>query len=79
MSKLPTRTIGRSRETLTKEFDQVGSELGSIGGTPSGPYISLLKIKAREGMKNVMMKNLNFRDEVVVWGGRVQRAERLVL
>ena len=69
VNKLPARRIGRSRETQMKEFDKAGSELGSIvfenNRRDSIWTISLLRIKAREGMENVIMKNSNFRDEVV--------------
>ena len=69
MSKLPTRRIGRSRKTQTKEFDQAGSELGS---TVFENYrrnfirtVSLLKIKTREGIENIIMKNYICREEVI--------------
>ena len=29
VNKLPTKSIGRNRETQTKEFDQAENELGS--------------------------------------------------
>ena len=55
VSKLPARRIGRSRETQTKEFDQVRSELGStVFENNRRDFIrtvSLLRIKAREGME----------------------------
>ena len=74
MSKLPARRIRRSRETLTKEFDQAGSKFGSavfeINRMDSIWTVSLPRIKAREGMENVRMKNFNFRDEVVREAGR---------
>ena len=67
--KLPARRIGRSRETQMKEFDKAGSELGSIvfenNRRDSIWTISLLRIKARESLENVIIKNFNFRDEVV--------------
>ena len=69
MSKAPARRIGRSRETQTKEFDQAVSELGSTvyenNRRDSIRTVSLLRIKSREGMENVIMKYFNFRDEVV--------------
>ena len=69
VSKLPAKRIGISRETQTKEFDQVVSEFGSTvfenNRRDSIWTVSLPKIKAREGMENVIMENLNFRDEVV--------------
>ena len=69
VSKLPARRIGRSRETQTKEFDQAVSELGNIifenSRRYSIPTVSLPRIKAREGLENVIMKNFNFRDKVV--------------
>ena len=67
VSKLPA-WIDRSRETQTKEFDQAGSELRSTvfeNRRNSIRAVSLLKTKAREGMENVIMKNLNLREEVV--------------
>ena len=69
VSKLPARRICRSRETQTKEFDQAVSELGSTvfenNRRDSIRTVSLPRIKARKGMKNIIMKNFNFRDEVV--------------
>ena len=75
VSKLPTRRIGRSREAQTKEFDQAWSEFGSTvfenNRKDSIRTVSLPRIKTREGLRNVMIKNLNFRDEVVrVWRSR---------
>ena len=64
MSKLPARRIDRSRETYAKKFDQAGSKFGS---TVFENNRSLSRIKAREGMKNIIMKNLNFMDEIVRW------------
>ena len=52
--KLHARRTGRRRETITKEFDQAGSEFGST-----------VFEKAREGMENVIKENFNYRDEVV--------------
>ena len=50
-------------------FDQAGSELGSTvfenNRRDSIRTISLPRIKAREGMENVIMKNFNFKNEVV--------------
>ena len=67
MSKLLARRIGRSREKQTIEFDQAGSVLGSTvfenNRRDSIWTINLPRIKARESMKNVIMKNENFRDE----------------
>ena len=69
VSKLPARKIGRSRETQTKEFYQEMSEFRSTvfenNGRDSIQTASLLKIKAREGIGNVIMKIFNFKDEVV--------------
>ena len=69
MSKLPARKIDRSRETQTKEFDQTMSELGSAAfenkRRDSIRTVSLPRIETRECMENVIMKNFNFRDEVV--------------
>ena len=69
MSKLSARRIGRNRETQTKEFDHAGSELGSTvfenSRKDSIQILSLPRIKAREGMENFIVKNFNFRDEVV--------------
>ena len=69
VSKLPARRIGRSRETQTKEFDQAVSEFGSTvfenNRRDSIRTVSLPRIKAREGLENVIIKNSNFRDEVV--------------
>ena len=52
-----------------KEFYQAGSELGSTvfenNRRDSIQTVSLPRIKATEGMENVIMKNSNFRDEVV--------------
>ena len=54
--KLTAITIGRSRETQTKEFDQARSKLGSTvfenKRKDSIRTISLSRIKAREGMEN---------------------------
>ena len=76
VSKLPARRIGKSRETQTKEFDQVVSEFGSTvfenNRRDSIRTVSLSRIKAREDMENVIMKNFNFRDEVVR-GWRIRR------
>ena len=69
VSKLPARRIGRSRETQTKEFDQAVSEFGSTvfenNRRDSIRTVSLPRIKAREGLENVIIKNSNFRDEIV--------------
>ena len=64
VSKLPARRICRSRETQTKEFDQAVSEFRN-NRRDSIQTVSLPKIKAKEGLENVIIKNLNFRDEVV--------------
>ena len=68
MSKLPARRIGRSREIQTKEFDQARSELLSTDFENSRwdsiRAVSPPRIKAREGMENVIKKNLYYRDEV---------------
>ena len=67
--KLSARRIGKNRETQTKDFDQAMSELGSTvfenNRRDSIQTISLPRIKAREGMENVIMKNFYYRDEVV--------------
>ena len=68
VTKLPARRIVRSRETQRKEFDQAGSEFGSTvfeNRRDSIWTVSLLRIKARKGMENIIMMNFNFRDEVV--------------
>ena len=69
MSKLPGRRISRSIETQTKEFDQAMSEFGSTvfenNRKDSIRTVSLPRIKAIEGLENVMIKNFNFRFEVV--------------
>ena len=69
MSRLLARKIGRSRETQTKEFNQAGSELRNTvsenNRRDSICIVSLSTIKARDSMKNVIMKNLNFRNKVV--------------
>ena len=56
-------------ERQTKKFDQAGSELGSTvfenNRRDSIWTVSLPRIKARNGMENAIMKNLNFRGEVV--------------
>ena len=69
VSKLPIRRIGRNRETWTKEFDQLVSELGGTVFENNRRYsirtVSILRIKTREGMENVIMKNINFMDEIV--------------
>ena len=68
MSKLPARRIDRSRETQTKELDQSVSEFGSTilenNRKDSSQTVSLSRIKVR-GLENVIIKNFNFRDEVV--------------
>ena len=69
VNKLPARRIGRSRETQTKEFDQAMSEFGSTifenNNRDSIRTVSHPRIKARESLENVIIKNFNFRDEVV--------------
>ena len=69
VSKLPARRIGRSRERQSKEFDLAVSEFGSRvfenNRRDSIQTVSLPRIKAREGLENVIIKNINFRDEVV--------------
>ena len=69
VSKLPARKIDRSRETQTKKFDQAVSEFGSTffenSTRDSIRTVSLPRIKAREGLENVIIKIFNFRDEVV--------------
>ena len=67
VSKLPARRISRSRKTQTKEFDQAVNEFGSTvfeNRRDSIWTVSLLRMKTREGMENVM-KIFYFRDEVV--------------
>ena len=58
MSKLSARRKGRSRETLTKEIDQAVSEFGSTvfenNRRDSFRTVNFPRIKAREGMENVM-------------------------
>ena len=72
VGKLPARRIDRSKETQTKEFDQVVSEYGSKvfenNSRDSIRTVSLPRIKAREGLENVMIKIFNIRDEVVRGG-----------
>ena len=69
VSKLQARSIGRSRKTQTKDFDQPVSEFGSTdfdnNRRDSIRTVSLPRIKAREGLKNVILKNFNFNYEVV--------------
>ena len=69
VSKLAAQRIGRSRETQTREFDQAVSEFGSRvfenNRRDSILTLSLPRIKARESLENVMIKNFNFRDEKV--------------
>ena len=68
VTKLPARRIGRSRKTQTKEFDQAESEFGNTdfeNRRDSIRTVSLPRIKAREGLENVIMKYFDFRDEVV--------------
>ena len=69
MSKLPVRKIGRSRETQTKASDQAVSEFGNTvfhnNRRGSIRTVRLPRIKTRDGMENVIIKNLNSRDEVV--------------
>ena len=63
VSKVPVRMIGRGRETQTKKFDQAVSELGSTvfenNRKDSIQTISLPRIKAREGLVNVIIMNFN--------------------
>ena len=63
VSNLPARRIGRSRET------QTGGEFGStVLDNNRNDFIKtvcLPRIKSRQGMENVIMKNFNFRDEIV--------------
>ena len=67
VSKLPARRI--DRETQTKEFDQAVSEFRNKvfenNRRDSIRTVSLPGTKAREGLENVIIKNFNFRDEVV--------------
>ena len=69
MSKLPARMIHRNRETQTKEFDQARNELGSTifenNRRDSIRTVSFPRIKAREGLEKVIIKNYNLRDEIV--------------
>ena len=69
MSKLPARKMVRSRDSQTKEFHRAGSEFGSTvfenNKRNSIQTVSFPRIKAREGMKIVIMKNFYFRNEVV--------------
>ena len=52
-----------------KEFDQAVSEFGSTvfenNRKDSIRTVRLPRIKAREGMENIIMKNFHFGDEVV--------------
>ena len=68
MSKLSARRLDKRRKKQTKEFDQARRELGSTvfeNRRDSIQTVSFLRIKAREDMENVIMKNFNYRDEVV--------------
>ena len=69
MSKLPGRRISRTKETQMKEFDQAGSKFENTvfenKNRDSIPTVWLPKIKASKGMENVIMKNFNFRNDVV--------------
>ena len=70
--KPPARRIYIEVERQTKEFDQTVSEFGSTvfenNRKDSIRTISLPRKKAREGLENVIIKNLSFGDAVV--GGR---------
>ena len=65
VSKLLARRIGRSRETQMKEFDQAGSELGSTifenNRRDFCRTVSLPRIKAREGMEDVIINYFTLR------------------
>ena len=68
VSKLPARRINISRETQTEKFDQAVNEFESTvfeNRRDSIRTVSFLRIKAREGLENVIIKNFDFRDEVV--------------
>ena len=69
VSKIPARRIGRSRKTQRKEFDQTVSEFGSTvfenNRSDSFRTVSIPRIKAREGLENVMIKNFDSRHKVV--------------
>ena len=58
VSKLSARTKDRGRATQTKEFDQAGSVFGDTvfenNRRNSIRTVSLPRIKAREGMENVI-------------------------
>ena len=69
VSKLSARRIDKSRETQTNEFDHAVSKFGSTvcenNRRDSIRIVSHPRITARESLKNVIIKNFNFRDEVV--------------
>ena len=69
VGKLPARRIGRRKGTQTKEFDQAVSNFGSTdfenNRKDSIRTTSLPRIKAKEGLENIIIKNFSLRDEVV--------------
>ena len=69
VSKFPAKRICRTRETQTNEFDQAVSEFGSTvfenNRRESIRTVSLPRIKRRVCLGNVIIKNFNFKDEVV--------------
>ena len=74
VSKLPARRIGRSRKTQTKELCQTVSDFRSTvfeNRRDSIRTVILLRKKAREGLKHVIMKNFKYRDKIVRgWSSR---------
>ena len=69
VSNFPARRIDRSSETPTKKYDQAVSEFGSTvfenNRKDSIRTVSLSRIKAKECPENVIIKNFNFRYELV--------------
>ena len=65
VSKLPARRIGRSRETQTKEFNYKVSEIGSTdfenNMRDSIRFVSLPRIKVKEGDEKIIMKKIIFK------------------
>ena len=63
MSKLLARSIGKGRETQSES--ELGSTVFENNRRDSIWTVSLPRIKAREGLENVIVQIIYFRDEVV--------------
>ena len=74
VSKLPARRISRvgiGRKSLTRQGASSEAQFFENSRRNSIRTVSLPRSKAREGMENVIKKNFDFRDKIVIeWRSR---------